>query len=696
MDPDGGPAGAVHPRFDLVADPMPFGAIPWPDDLYLGPDGRIDVGALPSEETALVPEYLESLRQTLADLDGFGTVGPAFFTFDGDIDPASLPQAPAASLREDASVFLLDVDPGSPTAFERVPVRMDWEPSLRQLAVRPDDGHPLAEGRRYAVVLTDGVRAADGSPVAADPDFAAVRDAVSRPTDALLGEAHDQYAPVLASLESQGVERARVVALAVFRVQTVTRDLLDARARVWEREPPAVSVDEVVPSGEDLDAVLGTPAEDLPGLDVPGGVQHASIGWMIHGRYDTPWMVSDTANVHGSFRRESDGRLRIGATDSVTFTLFLPRSDDLASLRVVVYQHGLGAERSQALSVADALTGAGYAVLAIDAPFHGLRTAGAAADTTNAFTGEEVPDGFGDRTGSAVVADFAGIADVRGELEAFHPVYLRDTLRQTVVDLLVLVRVVRNSSSWDAVRAADAALASFGFSEQPLLVVGYSLGGMIGTMLTAVEPEVGAAVLAVTGGHITRLLVESPPFNRGYVPDLWPLLGLDAGEIDYETYHPVYQPEVAIVQTLLDRGDAINYARALRTRAVDLFLLMAKDDETLHNVATESLARAIGAPMVAAEPAHTDLDTSTAPVRDNVMIEGDTFTRALYVHEPATHGLMLTRRGLQRYAHPVEPPFEEVTARDVANPIDGALAQTLHFFESFRTGAAEVAAPPPE
>ncbi|MCZ7683314.1 MAG: hypothetical protein M5U28_32765 [Sandaracinaceae bacterium] len=41
------------------------------------------------------------------------------------------------------------------------------------------------------------------------------------------------------------------------------------------------------------------------------------------------------------------------------------------------------------------------------------------------------------------------------------------------------------------------------------------------------------------------------------------------------------------------------------------------------------------------------------------------------------------------------PPFEPIDPVPVANPIDAAAAQVVHFFESWRSGAAEIAAPAP-
>src|SRR5688572_7211973 len=72
-DPDAGDKGiddgapAVRARFDLGPSPVPWGAIPWPDDLYLD-DGHIAVTSLPIEPA----ELRETLADALATLDGAG------------------------------------------------------------------------------------------------------------------------------------------------------------------------------------------------------------------------------------------------------------------------------------------------------------------------------------------------------------------------------------------------------------------------------------------------------------------------------------------------------------------------------------------------------------------------------------------------------------------------------------------------
>ncbi len=70
------PEARVSPRFEPAAEPMDFGAIPFPDDLYLGASGRVALGALPSEAGSISPDFPEAIRQALGDLSGFSTVAP--------------------------------------------------------------------------------------------------------------------------------------------------------------------------------------------------------------------------------------------------------------------------------------------------------------------------------------------------------------------------------------------------------------------------------------------------------------------------------------------------------------------------------------------------------------------------------------------------------------------------------------------
>jgi hypothetical protein len=684
--PDGGPV--VRVRFELRPDPLDFGAVPFPDDLYRDGAG-IALGAFPSEMDA-DPSTIASLRAALREIDGFGVTTAVFFDIEGVIDPSSLPGSPAATLADDASVFLVDADTASPTAFRRIPARVRWDPSARRISVQPVDGWPLHEGRRYAAVLTTSVRAADGAPLAPAIAFEALRDAASRPVEPLAAEAYDEYVPVLASLESGGLSRTRVAALAVFTVQRISRDLDEARALVRTGSPPPVAIRRVIASGSDLDALLGSPTGDLAGADAPGGVRHRHIGWVIDGTFPARELASPRPGVHGAWERDASGALVTRRTDDVWFTLVLPQGIDLSDVPVVIFQHGLGGQRGDVFAVADALCAAGFAVAAIDIPYHGMRTTGGPDDRRHQYVPTEGPDLYGDRGGQAVYADFLGIADEAGDRVAFHPFYVRDVLRQSVLDLMTLVRVLEDGDFSEA-RAMGA--PSFAIADSPMGFVGVSLGGILGTIFVATEPRIGAALLNVTGGHLARLVERSPAFASTFLGILLPRLGLYLEDIDWTAQPASAQPAVVLYQTLLDRGDAIGYAVRLADRPIPVLMQLARDDETVPNSATEALAHAIGMPISSGAPSSVDLERATLPIARNVTVADVLVTRALDVWEPATHGMLSWRRGESRFVPPLEPPFRQRPAPiGVENPVDAVQEQMRHFFATWREGHAEIAA----
>ena len=654
--------------------------------MYLDSEGHVSLGSFPGEAGAF-GDYQQSLLDTLLTLDGFGVVSPVFFPLDGDINADSLPEDAAASVGEDATAFIVDADPGSATAFARIPAQVQWLPERQMIALRPSDGHPLSPGGRYAAVLTRGVRSPDGRGLGPAPAFAEIRDARDAPNDPLQREIFDRYDSVLLSLEGDGIPRQSVAALAVFHVQTVGDDLVKAREQVWEAEVPPIVFDEIIKEDR-IDARLGMPQEEIRGLDVEGGVAHAHIAFMIHGRYDAPNYLNARPKVHGVFERDEAGALRVKHIDEVHFTLFLPST--LENLRVVIFQHGLSVDRTQALPIADALCAAGYAVLAIDAPYHGMRATATPVDSRNNFTGAEMSDSFGDAHGAGIVIDYAGVTDVLGPLVGFHPFYMRDALRQSAADLGVGVRVIRDGD-FAPLGSRDDRLQALSFSEEPLGFIGYSLGGIIGTAFLATEPEVGAAVLPVTGGSLAHLVPSSPWLSEAYFGQLFPLLGLRFNDVDYDALHPSFFPEIAVWQTLFDRGDSMSYAGALRRSNIHVLMQMAREDETLPNIATESLARAIELPIAGATPSYVELATDMLPLRNNIESDEGMLTRGLVVYEEADHSLGYLRTAVQTVERPVKPPFSQLEMpRSFANPIDESLSQVVHFFETWRSGTAEI------
>lgn len=682
---DAGPSSTSRLVFAPSTGPIDFADVPFPDDLYLDASGRVELGELPSESMAFAT-YSETIRSAASTLDGFGAVSPIYFRVEGAIDPTSLPASPTASVADTASVYLIDADPASPSAFDRIPVEVYWDPDTSLLALRPWEGHALRAGRAYAAVVTDAVRGADGLPLSPAESFRAVRDASSRPTDAALAEAWELYGPVLANLPT-----ARVAGLAVFHVQTVERTLTDARAIVRAGAAPTVTIERAI-SGADLDALLGVPDAALLGLDVPGGVLHEHVGWVIDGRFASPNFLSPAPQTHGAFTRDDDGALVVQRSDEVWFTLVLP-AGELGEVRTVIYQHGLGSDRSTVFAVAEALCAQGWAVLAIDIPFHGMRAAlpAAALDNDHTFGPGEGADLFGDTTGDAVYLAYVGAADEDGGLSPFHPFYVRDVIRQSVVDLMTASRVI-DDGDWSPLVAAGGP-SDLTFADAAIGFVGVSLGGIVGTTFVTTEPRVGAAVLNVTGGALTHIVAGSPGFRGAFLPLLAPRVGLANEVLDGSGHEIIFRPELGLYQMFLDAGDSMSFGPILGERAIDVLFQMAVDDETLPNSATEGLARSARASIIGTAR-YSDLAPGSYPLAANLMAGGRMVTRGLTTFAPGTHGLLSSRNGVQRVEHPVVAPFVSLpTPVPVENDVDGAVGQMVRFFESWLAGTATIDAP---
>src|SRR5262249_47810267 len=107
------------------------------------------------------------------------------------------------------------VDATSPGFGMRTPIIAHFRPDptetigKNRLVVRPYPGFGLDEGIAYALVVTDRVRAADGSAVEADGDFAAMT----------AGNAPAAYAPLFGYLATTS---DHVVDAAVFTTQHAT------------------------------------------------------------------------------------------------------------------------------------------------------------------------------------------------------------------------------------------------------------------------------------------------------------------------------------------------------------------------------------------------------------------------------------------------------------------------------------------
>ena len=147
---------------------------------------------------------------------------------------------------DDASVYLVNVDPTAPGHGQKTPLlyRFESKPGSviggNWLSALPYPGFPLDEGTTYALVVTTRVTIGGAAALPSD-DFAAIA-ASDAPADAALAAAQATYQPLWDYLdEPGGDERADVVNAAVFTTQHATDIMALLRRKVRSLPAPAAT-----------------------------------------------------------------------------------------------------------------------------------------------------------------------------------------------------------------------------------------------------------------------------------------------------------------------------------------------------------------------------------------------------------------------------------------------------------------------
>src|SRR5690606_16202983 len=165
----------------------------------------------------------------------------------------------------------------------------------------------------------------------------------------------------------------------------------------------------------------------------PGGPAHGAIGFVVIGHFDSPNYLAETPSTQGFFERDGGGPIAKG-TAPIPFVLAVPaNADSLADLPVVVFQHGINGSAHNVFGVANSLNAAGFAVIAMDLPFHGSRFP-EARDNVHNYTGAEGPDGLPDSAGANSALYFFDVLP-QEHVTWLDPRLMSDHFRQAIVDV---------------------------------------------------------------------------------------------------------------------------------------------------------------------------------------------------------------------------------------------------------------------
>ncbi len=417
---------------------------------------------------------------------------------------------------------------------------------------------PLREKTTYAVVITKRVRDFDGNPVRSP--FEAINHA----------DQTRDLAPLEDALDDLGLGLGDVAFAWTFTTQDNTGDLVAVRNGLYgagplawlaEDNPPELThlskmVDEVDPDGNPVEnRYLLTPERMQPLLQPLAEAAFGGFGnftterieanqsyyaYHVSGRFRTPYFLDleDEGNLDArawpADLFDEGLRARMQAEDpetgekhyrEVQFFCSIPKDeykkDPNAPAPIVLYAHGYTSNKLEPFGLA--IYGKfGLAVCSIDAVGHGVNVGDQLSLVRLLLAGlklSSLEEAL--LSGRARDLDGDGFLDEGGDMFTAYQFRTRDNLRQTLVDWMTFVRLLRTFGEGTMVDVngdgVPETLGDFdgdgdvdlGGDTVPFFASGTSLGGLISSALSGIEPKVIAAAPISGGAGLVDLAVRS-------------------------------------------------------------------------------------------------------------------------------------------------------------------------------------------
>ena len=499
-------------------------------------------------------------------LDGFSVTSPMQLDFTHNIDPSSV--IGGQSIR----VFEISIVPPSVAAVTPgvdVPIALpnsiirelqpdsDYTATMArsvgyQIVVRPRVPWPASDNtslgglsRGIMVVVTNDLRDFRGNPVIRSDQYNRMANGIGSNTgnagiDSFANAVGAMVGQSLALVAGQGINPADVIISNTFTCQSVT-DVVDAAVAQTLALGPFATTPGVLPTaggnpvpGMDtvLDYLVATgsvPAGTAlpynpsltqatitlptfyPGDETPAGQLAAITGYLTNADAGVVYQSSSAA-PNPAFPSRFDPILQQQGSSEIPVLIATPNTP--GPWPVIIFQHGITRSRFDMLAFAPLFCGSGFAVVSMDAPLHGTEAvnpyAAQIGSDASVFGIPGIERTFGIDFVDNVTGDAPGGdgPDPSGTYFLNFPSLIssRSVWTQAVCDLAALTEAL---PSWDI--DGDTAADFTG----EVFYVGQSLGGLIGsTFLSAIGPgKIIAAELNVAGGHIAKLLENSPNYN---------------------------------------------------------------------------------------------------------------------------------------------------------------------------------------
>ncbi|MEM9746633.1 MAG: hypothetical protein AAF945_08060 [Actinomycetota bacterium] len=564
-EPDASPGVDVAPS-DLVAaieadlaagpagcDPLDPArcVLPFPSDATATSDDSTPTGLRIAFPDGGLPSNSSGVPIDVSDwnrLDGF-TPNASIVTFVEGLDPdaSSLPPWTdlAASLAVDATVVMIDMATGA-----RIPLWAELDAKADADADRLLVIHPavvLEHATTYAVALR-GLVDRDGRAIEPSATFRTYRDALATEV-ASVEDRRDDMEVMFDRLAESGVDRSELQLAWTFTTAStdgITGDLLAMR-----------------------DLALDAIGDEPPGFEirvVDEDHENPLMGRFIEGRMTVPNLMTDDGGPGTRINRGDDGDPAINADAptrdvDIACTISATTLEGDGAVPVVSYGHGLLGSHLE--------VDAGNIVSMAsehDVVYCATKWAG--------FSDEDIP------TAVASLSDLSGFG------------IFTDRMHQGVVNHVLLGRLMLAPGGLAADPAFIRPDGSPMLDTERLVYDGNSQGGIMGSMLAAVSPDIERAVLGVPGINYSMLLPRS---------------------IDFDVYEAIFEPAypndldrallLSVIQMLWDRSEGGGYVRHLvddplpGSSPTPVLLHVAQGDQQVTELSAFVAARTMGIPI---------------------------------------------------------------------------------------------------
>jgi pimeloyl-ACP methyl ester carboxylesterase len=605
------------PRADFVVQYIPTAqnrsAMPYPNDIWFGnsTDGTLNIpGTLSSTGAAGANKTSVNL------LDGYSTTAPITVPFNFPVDitsvvaylptpPAGAPAFPGTNLwvldltdflsgAAPAPTPMIPLIPGVTDSIANYTYRVSTATDTQGAVMEIVPVKPFGPERTIAFIITAGVKDVLGNDLAADNEFRDIRDACFA-GETLANAALESIKTVAVCPILQAGAAAFGVPASDFMVAwTMTTQSIGLSLDVIN-ETATAQASLLVPSGLNTSSAT---AGALPG--------YADI---FVGTLDVPYyMDPNPASMYSATWQGAGGtnltKYNPVAVPRTTLTIpmiaTVPNATNPYGLTkpaegwpVVVYLHGVTSNRTTSIAMADTFAAAGYAVVAIDQPLHGVLD-----PTSPLYQGPDSPLGANERHFGLDLFQASGAPGPDGQIDngaqiftvsLTAPAVTRDYGRQIGSDLINLLRTLPTID-------LDGDPATQDFDASKIHFVGVSLGSLLGSSFLGTNNEVASATLSSEGGNWTLFLEDTNSyFGRALVGGLTAATGLERNTSGFIEFLRDWQ-------NVLDAVDPMNYLAKMKTN-LPLHVIEILNDNTVPVSTTDNWASVAGL---------TDISASTA------------------------------------------------------------------------------------